>query len=209
MFVLLSQQHRLRPGSSCRCDRGVPSCTRVSVPSRPQRCMERCEMGACLLANLFLLKILADTHRPCLASLPFRHHVTRGIIVHHSGPCTYPSQQVAAHAEELHADLSKGFVVGGLSSGANFATVICQRARTDPDLAGKITGMILQMPTLCCPWVYPERYVTLRLPSCPRVCRCQPSAFVIVRAYEHLLFGLFLNSLFISACRALTCFAIT
>lgn len=38
---------------------------------------------------------------------------------------------------------------------------MAQRARTDPDLQGKLTGQILQIPKTCqqAPEGYPERYV--------------------------------------------------
>ncbi|KAI0655957.1 Alpha/Beta hydrolase protein [Cubamyces menziesii] len=57
----------------------------------------------------------------------------------------------------LHADLRKGFIVSGKSSGGNMAAVIAHRAKEDPAFAGTpLTGQILQMPALCHPDVVPE-----------------------------------------------------
>lgn len=53
---------------------------------------------------------------------------------------------VALNAQELRVDLKKGFIVGGLSAGGNFTCTITQRARDDPELQGKITGQVLQVP---------------------------------------------------------------
>jgi len=50
------------------------------------------------------------------------------------------------HAHEYRADISKGLIVAGSSAGAMFAAVISHRAKADPDLQGKITGLILQIP---------------------------------------------------------------
>ncbi|KAH9934605.1 Alpha/Beta hydrolase protein [Amylocystis lapponica] len=53
----------------------------------------------------------------------------------------------AEHTSLLHVDLSKGFVVGGPSSGANIATVIAHKAANDDCFATrKLTGQILGMP---------------------------------------------------------------
>ena len=53
--------------------------------------------------------------------------------------------QVAANAESIGADLSKGFVVGGFSGGAIFASIINYLARDD-GLECPITGVFLSCP---------------------------------------------------------------
>ncbi|KAI5117941.1 hypothetical protein M0805_002054 [Coniferiporia weirii] len=66
---------------------------------------------------------------------------------------------VAKNASALRVDLTKGLVVGGTSAGANFTCIIAQRAREDPELKGKITGQVLQIPSTCSNREgYPERY---------------------------------------------------
>ncbi|EJD06359.1 uncharacterized protein FOMMEDRAFT_151600 [Fomitiporia mediterranea MF3/22] len=54
--------------------------------------------------------------------------------------------QVALNAPGLRVDLKKGFIVGGISAGGNFTCIITQRAREDPELQGKITGQVMQIP---------------------------------------------------------------
>jgi acetyl esterase/lipase len=54
-----------------------------------------------------------------------------------------------AHAKDsLKADLAKGLIVGGPSSGGNFAASIAIMARDDPSFPGKITGQLLQIPNV-------------------------------------------------------------
>lgn len=66
----------------------------------------------------------------------------------------------------LHADLRKGFIVSGKSSGGNMAAVIAHRAKEDPAFASTpLTGQILQMPALCHPDVVPETYVHITIRS--------------------------------------------
>ncbi|KAF8580618.1 hypothetical protein K439DRAFT_1619718 [Ramaria rubella] len=65
---------------------------------------------------------------------------------------------VVANASSLSADLAKGFLVGGASAGGNIAAVISLKARDDPFLQGKLTGQILQVPIVCPPGAYPEKW---------------------------------------------------
>ncbi|EEB94038.1 hypothetical protein MPER_07220 [Moniliophthora perniciosa FA553] len=54
---------------------------------------------------------------------------------------------VASHPEEFSASLDKGFIVAGLSAGANLAAVLAHLARDDPFFKDKpITGQHLQVP---------------------------------------------------------------
>lgn len=58
----------------------------------------------------------------------------------------------------LSASLDQGFLVGGASAGANYATVIAHRSRDDPFFAlHKITGQLLQFPPVIHPDAYPAR----------------------------------------------------
>lgn len=61
--------------------------------------------------------------------------------------------------------MKKGFIVNGLSAGAMFVCIITQRACTDSDLKGKLTGQILQVPPAIHPGPdgYSERYVQAQI----------------------------------------------
>lgn len=62
--------------------------------------------------------------------------------------------QVASNAEEsLSASPTAGFIVGGISSGANFAGVIAYAAR-DAGLSPPITGLFLSIPVALMPQAY-------------------------------------------------------
>ncbi|KAJ7624713.1 Alpha/Beta hydrolase protein [Roridomyces roridus] len=59
----------------------------------------------------------------------------------------------------LSADVKKGFLVGGLSSGGHITAVLAHRARDDPWFEGRrITGHIMQIPAFCHPDAVPEEY---------------------------------------------------
>ncbi|KAH9892863.1 Alpha/Beta hydrolase protein [Cubamyces lactineus] len=63
---------------------------------------------------------------------------------------------MAQNSIRLHADLHKGFIVSGKSSGGNMAAVLAHRAKADPVFTtNPLTGQILQMPALCHPDVVP------------------------------------------------------
>ncbi|KAA1470630.1 hypothetical protein DENSPDRAFT_836465 [Dentipellis sp. KUC8613] len=65
----------------------------------------------------------------------------------------------AAHPEALSASLEKGFILGGQSSGANYAAAIALRARDDPFFEGRrLTGQVLQIPHVIHAEAYPEKY---------------------------------------------------
>ena len=57
-------------------------------------------------------------------------------------------------------DHSKGFIVGGLSTGADFAAVLARKAR-DEALEPRLTGQYLSTPLLVSGWNVPERYRSL------------------------------------------------
>ncbi|KAJ8516841.1 hypothetical protein ONZ45_g5911 [Pleurotus djamor] len=65
----------------------------------------------------------------------------------------------ASQAPSLQASLSKGFIIGGSSTGSNFAAVIAHKARDDAFFADKpITGQFLQFPIVLHPDAYPEEF---------------------------------------------------
>ncbi|OBZ67627.1 AB hydrolase superfamily protein B1A11.02 [Grifola frondosa] len=65
----------------------------------------------------------------------------------------------ATHASELSADPARGFLVGGMSAGANLAAAVAIRARDDAFFARtRLTGQVLQMPCVVHPDAYPEQY---------------------------------------------------
>ncbi|KAF4471214.1 AB hydrolase superfamily [Fusarium albosuccineum] len=59
---------------------------------------------------------------------------------------------------KLNTDLSKGFIVGGTSAGANFTAGIAHLAR-DEGLSPKITGIVFLAGSFCHPDVRPEKYL--------------------------------------------------
>lgn len=61
----------------------------------------------------------------------------------------------AAHPELHGGDLSKGFVVAGISAGANLACVISHLAR-DEGLTPVLTGVYLSIPSLLSPAAVPD-----------------------------------------------------
>lgn len=71
--------------------------------------------------------------------------------------CWDTTQWAAAHAAELKADPSKGFVVGGTSAGGNLSSVVGHLAR-DEKLSPPLTGLLLMIPACLGHQVVPEKY---------------------------------------------------
>ncbi|KAG8625758.1 hypothetical protein KVT40_006159 [Elsinoe batatas] len=70
---------------------------------------------------------------------------------------------IASNASSLDADVSKGFVIGGASAGANISAVLAQRSLSDK-LAAPLTGVWLNMPMIFkTPDNVPEGYRSLYL----------------------------------------------
>ena len=68
--------------------------------------------------------------------------------------------QAVSNTSLLGADLSKGFLIGGDSAGANISVVLSHVARDDPIFEGRrFTGMYLCEPNICHYSAYPERCV--------------------------------------------------
>ncbi|KAI9870595.1 MAG: hypothetical protein M1830_004066 [Pleopsidium flavum] len=63
----------------------------------------------------------------------------------------------AANTSALKADPKKGFVIGGISAGANFSAVISHLAR-DEHLSPALTGVYLSIPTVVDANSMPEKY---------------------------------------------------
>ncbi|KAF9810748.1 hypothetical protein IEO21_06799 [Rhodonia placenta] len=56
-------------------------------------------------------------------------------------------------------DISRGFLVGGQSSGGNYAAVLAHRARDDPFFENRrLSGTALQIPIVLHPKAYPDKY---------------------------------------------------
>ncbi|KAJ7650814.1 Alpha/Beta hydrolase protein [Roridomyces roridus] len=72
----------------------------------------------------------------------------------------YAALKWAAKSQDLlSADLKKGFIIGGMSAGGNYAAVLAHRARDDTFFEDKkITGQVLQIPALVHPDAVPEKY---------------------------------------------------
>lgn len=66
---------------------------------------------------------------------------------------------VTRNSSGLSTSLSKGFIIGGMSSGANLAAILAHRARDDPQFSDNpLSGQILCIPLVVHPDAYPEQY---------------------------------------------------
>jgi acetyl esterase/lipase len=65
--------------------------------------------------------------------------------------------KTAAHIEELGVSPTKGFLVGGISAGGNFSTVVSHLYR-DEGLSPPLTGVYLSIPSTRPPEHLPEKY---------------------------------------------------
>ncbi|ERS95334.1 hypothetical protein HMPREF1624_08212 [Sporothrix schenckii ATCC 58251] len=64
---------------------------------------------------------------------------------------------VAAHPDVHGGDLSAGFIVGGVSAGANMACSVAHLAR-DEGLTPPLTGVYLNIPSLLAPQAVPDKW---------------------------------------------------
>ena len=63
------------------------------------------------------------------------------------------------NAASLNVALSKGFLVGGDSAGANISAAVALKARDDPFFEGRpLTGQYLREPAVVHPLAWPEKY---------------------------------------------------
>ncbi|KAI0746365.1 Alpha/Beta hydrolase protein [Daedaleopsis nitida] len=73
--------------------------------------------------------------------------------------CFAALKWVAQNADIVKGDLSRGFLLGGQSAGANYAGVLAHLAKADPVFAATpLTGQVLSIPSLCHPDAYPDEY---------------------------------------------------
>jgi acetyl esterase/lipase len=68
----------------------------------------------------------------------------------------------AAHFKELGGNPAKGFLVGGISAGANFSAVLPHLYRDDR-LSPPLTGVFLSIPACMGPHLVPEKYKNVYL----------------------------------------------
>lgn len=71
--------------------------------------------------------------------------------------CYHAVRWTASHSEIHGGDLSRGFIVAGVSAGANMAATITHLARDD-EMLPALTGCRLSIPSLLAPSVVPNRY---------------------------------------------------
>jgi acetyl esterase/lipase len=74
--------------------------------------------------------------------------------------CWDALQWAASNATQLGADPTKGFIVGGESSGGNISIVLAHLAR-DNNLHPPLTGQFLSIPSCLPPGTVPEKYKPL------------------------------------------------
>lgn len=98
----------------------------------------------------------------------------------------------ANNANALQADLSKGFLVGGVSAGGNFAGVIAYLAR-DEGLSPPISGLLLSIP--CC--LMPQAFDLMPQwkDELLSIEQNKNSDMLDVRSYKQLIVGWFRLSL--------------
>ena len=71
--------------------------------------------------------------------------------------CLQRTFKVSANLDDLGGDAKKGFVVGGISAGANLVAVISHLYRDD-HLSPPLTGIYLSVPAVLSPEVVPAKY---------------------------------------------------
>ncbi|CCT64565.1 uncharacterized protein FFB20_00482 [Fusarium fujikuroi] len=77
---------------------------------------------------------------------------------------------------KLNTDLSKGFILGGTSAGANFTAGISHLAR-DEGLAPRITGVVFLAGSFCHPDMRPKKYLDRLYGAPPTDKRLSPLLF--------------------------------
>ena len=94
----------------------------------------------------------------------------------------------AANASALQADPKKGFLVGGVSAGANFAGVLAYLCR-DEGLSPPITGLWLSIP--CCLMPQAFDHVPHWKHELLSIEQNKSSDMLNVRSYKQLIDGTF------------------
>ncbi|KAJ7142953.1 Alpha/Beta hydrolase protein [Mycena epipterygia] len=109
----------------------------------------------------FFLRIISVDFRISIVNVDYRlapeHPFPTGL-----NDCYAALKWTVNNASEISGALTKGFLVGGLSAGGSYAAAVTHRARYDPFFQDrKITGHILQVPTLLHPGAaIPEKFKT-------------------------------------------------
>lgn len=65
--------------------------------------------------------------------------------------------QTSCHMQTLGINPQKGFIIGGVSAGANLAAVVAHLYRDEKHLP-PLTGQYLSIPTTCDPEALPSKY---------------------------------------------------
>jgi acetyl esterase/lipase len=66
-------------------------------------------------------------------------------------------RQCGENATELNADPTKGFIVSGLSAGANLAAAVAH-STVDAKMSPPLTGVVLMSAPVCHPEAIPQEY---------------------------------------------------
>ncbi|KAH9900684.1 Alpha/Beta hydrolase protein [Cubamyces lactineus] len=104
----------------------------------------------------YLLRIQCVEHKLSIVNVEYR------LAPEHPFPtplddCNVALRWAVSNTSLLKADLSKGFLIGGDSAGANISVVLSHMARDDPFFEGRrLTGLYLCEPNICHYTVYPE-----------------------------------------------------
>ncbi|KAI0655774.1 Alpha/Beta hydrolase protein [Cubamyces menziesii] len=112
----------------------------------------------------YLLRIQCVEHKLSIVNIEYR------LAPEHPFPiplndCYAALKWAVSNTSLLGADLSKGFLIGGDSAGANISVVLSHVARDDPIFEGRrFTGMYLCEPNICHYSAYPERCVYTPFP---------------------------------------------
>ncbi|KAJ6564727.1 Alpha/Beta hydrolase protein [Mycena capillaripes] len=109
-------------------------------------------------ANDFEVRKLSVDLRVTIATVGYRlapeHPFPTGL-----NDCYAGLKWTVTECEMIRGSLDKGFIVGGVSAGANFAAAVVHRAYNDSFFEHhKITGQMLQIPALIHPAAYPPEY---------------------------------------------------
>lgn len=75
----------------------------------------------------------------------------------HAARICADSKQTAANASKLGADLSKGFILGGVSAGGTISAVASHLYRDDK-IEPPLTGIYLSVPSTIDPEAVPDKY---------------------------------------------------
>ncbi|KAF8158667.1 alpha/beta hydrolase fold-domain-containing protein, partial [Mycena galopus ATCC 62051] len=106
------------------------------------------------------LRVLSVELRLAIVNLAYRlapeHPFPNGL-----NDCYAALKWTVEKHKTIRGSLVKGFVVGGIAAGANFAAAVTHRALKDPFFSEhRLTGHWLQLPPLIHPAAYPPEYAS-------------------------------------------------